>query len=835
MARNILFQLHWFLGITAGLVLAVMGVTGAMMTFEDEILAALNPRIMQADPRRGPVLDAPGLIAGFERDFPGARVVRLIVHDDPSRTAWISFVPPGERERRSSYVDPVTGTLLGEAQGEAFFAFITRLHRWLALPDGGNGIGRQITGFSAIALIYFALSGLYLRWPRHPLDWRAWLVLDLRKTGRNLYRALHAVIGGWVLVFYLLSGLTGLWWSYDWYREGVRYALTGEKSTPAPAVGAGGSGGSRARAETLPPDLTQVWQSFRQATADRRYETVTLIVRGADNIQFRAMLPGARHDRVSDELTIDGRTGAVVSHVPYAQRTVGQDIITSIYELHRGAYFGLAGRIGIMLASLTMPLFTITGFLLYFARRRRRKGAMSVAEPALSPSGIDGAGTLIVYASQTGTAERIARLTAQAMPGAALLPLSRLDEPALAQAQCLLLIASTYGEGEPPDAARGFVRRFLGTTPALSHLRYAVLALGDREYPDFCAFGHQLDHFLHAAGAERLFDLIEMDGEDADAQRQWQQQLTGLGARTDQPDWAPAPMAEWRLVERRLLNPGSAGEATFHIALEPVGGRAENWLPGDILEIAPRQDPARLSAYLVSRGLPDTAENRDLLASRILPAEVSADIDVTSLPPLPHREYSVASIPSSGRVELIVRQCRAADGFLGLGSGWLTALAPIGGVVQARIRANAGFHPPAASDAPLILIGNGTGLAGLLAHLRYRAAEGGGPVWLFWGERHPDHDHYHAEELLSLQVKGVLAGGEYAWSRLPGDQRAYVQDKVTVSATIIADLVNKGAAIFVCGSVQGMAPAVHHALSAILGEEMLETMVEHGRYRRDIY
>ena len=831
MARTVLFQLHWFLGITAGLVLAVMGVTGAMITFEDEILAAFNPAVMQADPGRGPVLDAPDLIARLEGQFPGARLARLVVHDDPSRTAWISFTPAGERERRSAYVDPVTGALLGEAKGEAFFAFITRLHRWLALPDGGNGIGRQITGFSAIALIYFALSGLYLRWPRQPLNWRSWLVLDLRKTGRNLYRALHAVIGGWVLVFYLLSGFTGLWWSYDWYREGVRYALTGEISRP-PSPPAAGTGRPR---DEAPPDLAAVWQAFRGATAGQQYETVTLVVRGADNIQFRAVLPGARHDRVSDELTINGRTGSVVSHIPYAQRSVGQDIITSIYEIHRGAYFGLAGRIGIMLASLTMPLFTITGFLLYIARRKRRKGAVALSGVEGAPASSDGTGTLVVFASQTGTAERIARLTAHAMPGATLLPLSRLDDAALARARCLLIIASTYGEGEPPDTARGFARRLAGAAPDLSHLHYGVLALGDREYADFCAFGHQLDHWLHAAGAERLFDLIEMDGEDGDAQRQWQQQLTGLGARTDQPDWAPARMQDWRLVDRRLLNPGSTGGATFHIALEPVDGRAEHWQPGDIVEIVPRQDPARISAYLSASGLMDMAECRDLLASRILSVEPAAGGDPAILPPLAHREYSIASLASSGRVELIIRQCRAADGFLGLGSGWLTALAPLGGIVQARIRSNPGFHPPADQTAPLILIGNGTGLAGLLAHLRQRALRGGGRVWLFWGERHPDHDLYHADELALLQKQGVLAGIDCAWSRLPADQRAYVQDRIAASADIIADLVNQGAAIFVCGSVQGMAPAVHHALAAILGEEKLETMAGDGRYRRDIY
>ncbi len=91
-----------------------------------------------------------------------------------------------------------------------------------------------------------------------------------------------------------------------------------------------------------------------------------------------------------------------------------------------------------------------------------------------------------------------------------------------------------------------------------------------------------------------------------------------------------------------------------------------------------------------------------------------------------------------------MRHCLAADGLPGLGSGWLTQGAPIGGVVRARVRSNPAFHAPQAEATPLILIGNGTGLAGLLAHARHRHATGGGPVWLFWGERHPAQDDYHA-------------------------------------------------------------------------------------------
>jgi sulfite reductase (NADPH) flavoprotein alpha-component len=130
-----------------------------------------------------------------------------------------------------------------------------------------------------------------------------------------------------------------------------------------------------------------------------------------------------------------------------------------------------------------------------------------------------------------------------------------------------------------------------------------VLALGDREYPDFCAFGHQVDHWLHQGGARRLFDMIEVDGDDPDAQRQWQQQIASIGAHGELPDWQPARYDRWRLAERRLLNPGSAGGPAFHIVLEPVGDAARDWEAGDIAEVLPRHDPAAVGAWLARAGL----------------------------------------------------------------------------------------------------------------------------------------------------------------------------------------------------------------------------------------
>src|SRR5690606_15886849 len=136
---------------------------------------------------------------------------------------------------------------------------------------------------------------------------------------------------------------------------------------------------------------------------------------------------------------------------------------------------------------------------------------------------------LVAHASQTGFAAELADHTAASLRAAgcevALHPLSAVDATMLARTRRALLIASTTGEGDPPDPALTFLRETMAREPALAHLQYAVLALGDRDYAHFCGFGHRLDQWLRDCGASPLFDLTEVDNGDPGALRHWQHHL----------------------------------------------------------------------------------------------------------------------------------------------------------------------------------------------------------------------------------------------------------------------------------------------------------------------
>ncbi|NKC31552.1 sulfite reductase subunit alpha [Falsiroseomonas selenitidurans] len=486
-----------------------------------------------------------------------------------------------------------------------------------------------------------------------------------------------------------------------------------------------------------------------------------------------------------------------------------------------------------LLAALALVLLWLAlcaGILWRERRRRRARAAQSDAAPAV----------LVVHASQTGLAETLARRSAESLRAGglpvALAALGALDSAALAGAGSALFVVSTTGEGDAPDSAGRFLRRVMPAAPDLAGLRYGVLALGDRSYAQFCAFGRQLDAWLRQHGATPLFDRVEVDDGDAAALHHWQDHLGRLAGVDALPDWAPARFEPWRLVERRLLNPGSPGGQAWHLALRPPAGMRPDWQAGDIAEIGPRNPPAAVAAFTARLGrgaLPG-------LDSRLLPEDPAAIAalrglpdPVAALPAPPHRAYSIASLPASGQVELLVRLVRRADGRPGLGSGWLALHAPLGGAVALRLRRNAAFHPPAATR-PLILIGNGTGLAGLRAHLLARRAAGARPNWLLFGERTRAHDLFHGAEIAGWRADGTLARLDLAFSRDAADG-AHVQDRLRQAAPELRRWVDDGAAILVCGSRQGMAAGVQAVLVEVLGAAVVEALSEAGRYRRDVY
>lgn len=380
-----LLQVHSIAGLALALLWAVVGLTGATMAFEDEIEAGLNSHIMRIDASATRRLTPDELIARLQSAGDFGRASAVTMASDPSAAVRIRFARSEGGARPSSvYVDPYDGHVLGSPRGEDFFATIRKLHRWLLLPGDGNGVGRKITGTAAICLIVMLITGLVLRWPHRARSVKMWLKPNLGLRGRGLHRSLHAVIGTWVLPVYLVMTLTGLWYSFEWYKAGANWLLARPQATAAamqpkpPRGAAAAENKSEARAEAKteakPLVFDHVWSAFlQQENNDYGRALLTLPAGTGTAVRVRSWSRDSTLESVRDEFRIDAITGRAISSDRYADKTVGERVLAGVLDIHRGAILGWPGKLSFMLAAAMMPLFAVTGLLLYLSRRRHRR------------------------------------------------------------------------------------------------------------------------------------------------------------------------------------------------------------------------------------------------------------------------------------------------------------------------------------------------------------------------------------------------------------------------------------------------------------------------------
>jgi sulfite reductase (NADPH) flavoprotein alpha-component len=368
--KRVLFRLHWIAGITAGLVLGVVGFTGGLLGGEEPILRFLNPQLHLITDRAA--LPPDRWIAAARAAYP-ASAVRSVAWDGAGDAVRLRITRDGGRGIEVA-IDPQDGRLLGVSKGADFFAGVEQVHRTLAAGPAG----KQIVGASVASLLLLIATGLYLRWPRRRHSVSAWLQPNLRASGRGLLWQLHAVAGTWLLLLYLAASLTGLWWSYDFYRNAVN-AIAGvpvaaKRSPPAAADKA-----------ALLVSVDRAWATFRASAPDATRATFAPSTKADAPLEIRYQTPSSAHDRAWNTLKLDPASGAIVASESYADLPPGRRFIASLFPLHSGSFFGTPGRVLMASAALLMPFFSITGFWLWLLRRRNNAVRERVVAAARDP------------------------------------------------------------------------------------------------------------------------------------------------------------------------------------------------------------------------------------------------------------------------------------------------------------------------------------------------------------------------------------------------------------------------------------------------------------------
>lgn len=406
MHKTIWFKIHWILGITAGIILLIVGVSGATLSFEKEIMKAINSDSYYVSvPAEQEKLSVKELLEKFQASNPNAKINSISFSSDADSSTVINIAGEGQNARRgiSKYVNPYTAEVLPDLIGKDFFGFMLRLHRWLAFPQEIREVGKQTVAISTISLIVLIISAIVIYWGRIKHAFFKSFTFKFKHHGRAFLSTMHSAIGMWVIPFYLLACLTGLFWSYEWYNNAL-YKIAGvekpqRQQTPQQPQAQGqktqgektqgqkenvqkveGQQRVQRDARTQSEPKKSKFDEYQKAVemfnifVQRDYSTVTLRFPQKGTVySFNYLDTNPAHYRATNTLELDVNSWQLLKHERYNDKPLNEQLMRSILPLHTGEYFGLIGQIAMFLASSLMALFTITGFMLYINRHKKKK------------------------------------------------------------------------------------------------------------------------------------------------------------------------------------------------------------------------------------------------------------------------------------------------------------------------------------------------------------------------------------------------------------------------------------------------------------------------------
>jgi sulfite reductase (NADPH) flavoprotein alpha-component len=485
----------------------------------------------------------------------------------------------------------------------------------------------------------------------------------------------------------------------------------------------------------------------------------------------------------------------------------------------------------------------------------------------------------LVYASESGNSEKLASDLAKTARKNGLRPtiidMADLDLAALTSAKRLVVIAATWGEGDPPARAVRAYNELMGEgAPPLDGVEFGVLALGDTAYAEFCAIGKKIDERLAALGGKRAVDRVDCDLDFAEPAARWISDVVkaltppNAGGRVIEVDFGgkPAAPASTDIVEAEItehidLNSSRSEKETIHLALSFENG-APAYEPGDSLDLYPDNDPVYVDELLKAAGLSaeeklrkEFIESRDVTTLSLKTVETYVEktghqyvkaliadgqarewiagrqlIDlITTFPialdaeklraltrPLAPRAYSIASSRREVGEEahLLISAVRyEGHGRVrkGVASNYVAERLKRSDRVRVKLKPNRHFALPA-PDKDIIMVGPGTGVAPFRAFVQERrATEAAGRSWLFFGDRQFTHDFLYQLDWQDALKDGALTRMDVAFSR-DTPEKIYVQHKLWERRAELIEWLDRGAYFYVCGDAKAMAKDVRAAL-----------------------
>ena len=385
--RKIIFWCHLPVGVTAGVVILIMCVTGVLLSYEKQITSWADTRGYRSAPPASGAQHLPiETLIAKARETRGASPTAITLKADPEAPAEIGF-----GRETTLFANPYTGTILGEGsqRTRSFFRTVTDWHRWLGAKGDNRNVARAITGACNLGFLFLVMSGFYLWWPR---NWNlkslrnvTWFRRGLPSKARDFNW--HNVIGFWSAVPLFIVVLSAVVISYTWAGNLV-YRVVGE-TPPQPRSNQPAASRENAAQPTF-DNLNSAWVRAEQQVSDWQSISLQLTTAASAPLTFNIDRGNGGQPQKRAQLVLDRATGEVVRWEPFSSYTRGRQLRSILRFAHTGEVVGVVGQTIAGLVSTGGAVLVITGLALAIRRllawlgrrfKSSQPGLIHVSEP----------------------------------------------------------------------------------------------------------------------------------------------------------------------------------------------------------------------------------------------------------------------------------------------------------------------------------------------------------------------------------------------------------------------------------------------------------------------
>lgn len=361
--RKIFLQVHLWAGLTIGLVLVGMAVSGAMIVFRPQLDAKIDSHLKVVAP--GASRLAPDdLVARARVAHPGAELESVRFYGEPTAPFLVYYT-----DKQYVHLNPYTGEVLGirKRYGD-FFGWFEGFHKFLQLDPG---LGENITGYTATIFGVVILTGMFLWWPATRRALKAGLTLNPKLSGRPWNLNLHKTVGAYAAVVVLFSVCSGVPISLDWAKNALYPLSASTKVLPPtqdPALGKQFAG------------FTAAAQQLEQIFPAAHETYIPLPKKGV--VAAYVIEANPTHLYARSYAWLNPADAAPVRVTPYAQASRGFRLYYWMMALHTGNMGGWVVQLMLLLGALAVPLLTYTGAAIFLKRKFGRPAKVPAPTPA---------------------------------------------------------------------------------------------------------------------------------------------------------------------------------------------------------------------------------------------------------------------------------------------------------------------------------------------------------------------------------------------------------------------------------------------------------------------